>query len=203
MNKRKICYTCPNINARISQFFKKKAQAMSRYILILLLLTVNACSTTDSNVLKTPSVTPSSLQSTTKTSTSLSSPAKKTSSTQTVATVSYDPKVANHISQNQAAMVLKTAAPEFAHKILAPHCTVEKFVSGLNSTQTEIIKISASTIEIKTTGAKIGNGNIRITAQGKNAEISSAVIGKFKRTDTNILRKFAQNICDTVDEKLK
>lgn len=173
---------------------------MTKYILIILLMLTNACTTTNIN---TPQPIPSTKsQAIIKPTTPLAD--TKVSHIQPQSpTISYDPKVADYINQNHAAQALKTAAPEFAPKTLAPHCTVEKFVSGLNSAQTEIIKTSATSIEIKTTGAKIGNGNIKITAQGKNAEISSAVIGKFKRTDTNILRKFAQNICNAVDEKLK
>ena len=174
---------------------------MSRSIFFLVLLSLSACTTSNINTQKTvptPQNSPSQQMSS-------SQPAftKENVALPTTKQIFYDPKVANYINQNQAAIALRTSAPEFAHKLLAPHCTIEKFVSGLNSTQTEINKTSPSTIEIKTTGTKIGNGNIIIKTQGKNAEISSAVIGKFKRTDSNILKKFAQNICNSIDEKLK
>ncbi len=185
---------------KLFSFFKKKENQMSKYILVILLLAINACTTT--NVSTTQPISSTVPQVTVRPAASLADTKVNHAQTQSPK-VSYDPKVADYINQNQSAQILKTAAPEFASKTLAPHCTVEKFVSGLNSSQTEITKTSASTIEIKTFGTKIGNGNIKITAHGKNAEISSAVIGKFKRTDTNILRKFAQNICNAVDEKLK
>lgn len=174
---------------------------MFRYIIFSIFLFLTACATKDVSIQQNASAVPQ--KNTAKASFPLSVSSEKKPNAQITKKAFYDPKVASYIDQNEAVLVLRTTAPEFTHKILAPHCTIEKFVSGLNSSQTKIQKISSSMIEIKTTGSKIGNGSIIINTQGKNAEISSAVIGKFKKSDRDILRKFAQNICNTVDEKLK
>lgn len=182
---------------KLFSYIKKKAFVMFKYIFIPAILMISACTATDIGS------QPNTVSSRTVTTNRTAITPKKAAAPQTTANIFYDPKVADYIKKNQAASTLRAVAPEFAHKILAPRCTVEKFVSGLNSPQTEIKKISTSSIEIKTIGNKIGNGAIKITAQGKEAQISSAVIGKFQRTEADVLNKFAQSICNKVDEALK
>lgn len=117
--------------------------------------------------------------------------------------VFYDAKVQKHIDNNDAAQKLRACCPEKAQKLLATHCTVEKFAAGLNAPEIRIEKNGSDSIIIYTAGTKIGSGKIEINFTKDNTQITSATIGRIKQKDTSILKNMAQNICQKVEEKVR
>lgn len=124
-------------------------------------------------------------------------PAKKT------ANFIYAPEVKKYIDQNQGVKTLKNIAPEYALKKFTPLCTVEKFIAGLNSSETDIVKTPSAGLIIKTKGAKIGSGTITVAIKGRYAKITSAVVGSIRQTNADVLDNLAPNICQSTEEKAK
>lgn len=115
----------------------------------------------------------------------------------------YDAKVQKYIDNNSAVQKLRTCCPEKAQKLLATHCTVEKFAAGLNAPEIRIEKNSSDSIIIHTAGTKIGSGKIEMAFDQDTPRITSAAIGKIQQKDASILKSMAQNICQKVEEKVR
>lgn len=115
----------------------------------------------------------------------------------------YDTKTQNYIDANSAVQELRKCCPQYAPKILGTHCTVEKFIAGLNTSQIKINNNGDNSLTVYTGGTKIGNGIITIRINGSNAEIASATIGKIRQQNKSILQDMSQNICKKVEDKFK
>lgn len=170
---------------------------MFKYLCILMMLFMTGCAVQEQ---QTKSRSERLIAETDKNNITSTENAKKAEAV-TVKRVLYKPSVQSYVDSSSKVQKLRTVAGNWAQNTISENCTLEKFVSGINAPQAEFEKISDNELIIKTSGTKLGAGELKIDIRGNTAIIVSAIIGKISQKDPYVLKKMAMNICQSVDDK--